>query len=229
MESEEFYDSLESSEYDSLENSFQEVYYENNNNIDDETDTTLDDDIIPFYDKKLTKSQVELCKKSSKASTVVNKGSSRRKPRQRKKTTISVTTNKQKLNSKSYLDIFYAKIGHESAESVSSRATCVNLTSRTYETCGSGDDAGSLYFKTDNQSESSYASTNQDLALSLTTLMSNLRSVSEQNMDKKKSHRKHKAVSKIPVRKMTELGRLGPEISLDKVSQFSKIQRKIFY
>lgn len=149
MESEEFYDSLDDSEYDSLENSFQKEYLEKNSTMDIETDTSVDDDVIPFYDKQLTKSQVELCKKSSKASTVTNKGTSRKKPKPRIKIPVTTISN-QKISSKSYLDLFYARIGAESTDSVSSRVTCADLSSRSYESCGSKDDIDSVYFKTQN-------------------------------------------------------------------------------
>lgn len=150
MDAEQFYDSLESSEYDSLENSFHEDL-ENN-----ETDTTLDDDLIPFYDKKLTKSQVDLCRKSSKGSTVINKLSPKKIIKQRKKSTLTKINIKEKRKNKSYLDLLYAQIGVENADSVTSRATCVNLSSRSYETAGSGDDGVSEICKSDDNSESRY-------------------------------------------------------------------------
>lgn len=145
-----FYDSLESSEYDSLENLLQEGFSNKNIvNTDCGSNTTLYDDTIPFYDKELTKSQVDLCRKNSKSSTIVNKGSCR-KSQTRKKTTLST---KQKLSSKSYLDLFYAKIGVENSDIGSSKATCVNMSPRSYGSYGS-DDIGSIHLRTDNHSDS---------------------------------------------------------------------------
>lgn len=149
METDEFYDSLEDSEYDSLENSLQE---DSMGNADIDTDFTLEDDIVPFYDKNLTKSQVELCKKGSKSSTIVNKRNSGRKPKHKKKTAVVVRG--KKLNSKSYLDLFYARVGSESTDTVSSRATCLDLSARSFRTCDDGDDLESIFCGNDNNSTS---------------------------------------------------------------------------
>lgn len=73
----------------------------------------------------------------------------------------------------------------------------------------------------------SYASTTQNLALSLTSLMSNLLSVSEQNMNNKNDHSKTKFTNKVSVKKVAELGRLGPDIPLDKVCIFFFIYSRI--
>lgn len=148
MESEEFYDSLEDSEYDSLEKTFPEDLGNNT-----EIDISLEDDLIPFYDKQLTKSQVDLCKKVSKTSTLVNKGSSGRKAKHRKKNSL-VTLNREKMNSKSYLDLFYARTGCENI--VSSRATYTDLSARSYASCENGEEFQSVYFRNDNKSESRY-------------------------------------------------------------------------
>lgn len=59
------------------------------------------------------------------------------------------------------------------------------------------------------------------MALSLTSLMSNMRSVSERNMNySPDENTKTKFMKKRPVKKVTEMGKLGPEIPLHKVSRY---------
>lgn len=122
MESEEFYDSLEdsSSEYGSVEGTSTTKTSENSFNSE------LPDDSIPFYDRNLSRSEITLEKHesqiqdlcASKKSWSSNKRLFRQTKRQPRK---------------SYLEMFYARIGIVPANTA--RQTSLSFSPRSFITC----------------------------------------------------------------------------------------------
>lgn len=147
MDSDEYYDSLEedsnygslaSSEGLSVNNQYKKTKAPSKIPVKtrtryrqekDEASFNEEDDIIPFYDQSLSKSEVELKKIFTNAEGQKN---NQRKKCNKKKTYIPDV--KDKFKSNSYLDLFYAKIGVEKIN-LSNRATCDDLSPKSYTTC----------------------------------------------------------------------------------------------
>ncbi|XP_023021077.2 uncharacterized protein [Leptinotarsa decemlineata] len=147
MESEEFYDSLEDdSEYDSIDNSIDKEQQHLN------PPTDKSDDIIPFYDKDLSRSEINLSKSSSRCSAVLTGKKTANKSL--KKT----SENDGKLKSNSYLSMFLAKTNAGVGELRKSPGRCamerLNLTSRS-SVDSDKFEVNSLYLKFEETSDSS--------------------------------------------------------------------------
>ncbi|KAJ8935975.1 hypothetical protein NQ314_012542 [Rhamnusium bicolor] len=267
MEPEEFYDSLdEDSNYGSLDNeSWNEEQavcfnvHKNEEHADtevvqvesqwncleeDKINTHPDmpdtkDDVIPFYEKDLNRSEIEVDKINSKCNSdaecsknKTNKGIGKRKSN-------TPIADNEKVKSKSYLNMFHAKIGNEISKNKSStdstRANCVDSPPKSFVTCQDFE-VKSVYLKNEDFSETESSSDRpfqnvdvdkRDYSSTVTSLESKFCSVSEQYLimcdtDKAKPKKKY---SKSFTNKVPQLGGLGPEIQKDKLDLLKKRQQ----
>ncbi|KAG5888357.1 hypothetical protein JTB14_020757 [Gonioctena quinquepunctata] len=219
MESEVFFDSLEEdSDNDNVISSM----------LKEKQHAFESDDMIPFYDRNLSKSEIELSKKkSSKCSAFLSGRRFAPKPKRCSERSES----SGKLKSNSYLNMFYARtgIGNDCWRDAATQSGMEpsNLTSKSYA-CDIYE-VNSFYLKSRENSESSCSDDNHytlreipELALCISSPESKYRSMPEPNYEKtpgRKSRSPRTMTTKVP-----ELGKLGPEIPTDKLELLRRRQ-----
>lgn len=122
-EEEEYYDSIDDSEFEECRSFCNDKFREDDPDIDDEYSGKLNE-LVPFYMGNVEKSEIESTKtdtKSNSVTTLKNNKLKRRPPQ------MSLTDRRK---NRSYLTMFYARAGQSGKNGAlnTSRATCAELT-----------------------------------------------------------------------------------------------------
>ncbi|KAF7266885.1 uncharacterized protein LOC143191577 [Rhynchophorus ferrugineus] len=226
LEDEEYYDSIDDSEFESCRSFCNPNFQETDPELEEE-DTKLDE-LVPFYGGNVEKSEIESIRTESKSNSCVSLRNKLKKKR-------NVLPNMGSRKNRSYLTMFYEKSGLQAKTDISTtnKSTSVNMSPKSCFSYRTGRDrdpemTNSNRFKSsyNNQTNISLLQSDYDKSLSASTLDTKAPSEFYIESLELKNHLETKKGSKRrnkPV-KVTELGGLGPNIVQDKLELLRKRQ-----
>ncbi|ENN80703.1 hypothetical protein HUJ04_010600 [Dendroctonus ponderosae] len=235
MEEEEYYDSIDDTEYPECRSFCNDKFFEDDSEIEEDNSQKVSH-LVPFYNGNVEKSEIESIKNDSKSNSVTTFRASKLG---RRASLMSLTDHRR---NRSHLTMFYAKNGttEKSEKVLADRATCSELSPKTDllstfdESASCCENANSCSmcnrFLEKDDNETCNTECNAFRCGSEVTLGSKLLSVSQANFNSlapskqrfKRETSKNRRSSQ-PI-KLCELGGLGPNIAQEKLEQLRRRQ-----